>query len=50
MSKFVAVFVLSVLTLGGAIGCGIKAILGIEQRRFLPKRLLDEYGEMEVGL
>jgi len=48
MSDFLAILVLFVLVFGGAIGCGIKAVLGIEQRRFLPKKFTDELKEMQI--
>jgi len=48
MSDFLAILVLFVLVFGGAIGCGIKALLGIEQRGFLPKKFTDELKEMQI--
>lgn len=47
MDNILAVVLLVVMVLGGAIGCGIKAVLGIEQRRFLPKKLVDELSKMK---
>ena len=42
MSEILALLVLFVLVFGGAIGCGIKALLGIEQHGFLPKKFANE--------
>ena len=39
MSEILAMLVLFVLVFGGGIGCGIKAMLGIEQRGFLPQKV-----------
>lgn len=43
MDKILAIIVLSVLVFGGPVGCIIKALLGVEQRRFLPKAFTDRY-------
>ena len=48
MSNFLAVLVLFMLVFGGGIGCGIKALLGIEQRKNLPKKFTDELKEMDL--
>lgn len=42
MSEILAMMVFFVLVFGGAIGCGIKALLGIEQHGYLPKKFADE--------
>ena len=43
MDKILAIILFTVLVFGGAVGCIIKALLGIEQRRFLPKAFTDMY-------
>lgn len=43
MDKALAIILLAVLVFGGPVGCIIKALLGIEQRRFLPKAFTDMY-------
>lgn len=48
MSEILALLVLFVLVFGGAIGCGIKALLGIGQHVFLPKRFVDELKKMSL--
>lgn len=48
MSNFLAFIVLFVLVFGGAIGCVIKALLGIEQRGFLPQKFANELKEMNI--
>lgn len=42
MSEILAIIVLFILVFGGAIGCGIKALLGKSQSAYLPKRFADE--------
>lgn len=42
MSDLLAMIVLNVLVFGGAIGAGVKAMLGVRQRKFLPKKLFIE--------
>lgn len=42
MSEILTIIVLFVLVFGGAIGCGIKALLGIEQHGYLPEKFADE--------
>lgn len=46
MSEILALLVLFVLVFGGAIGCGIKALLGIEQYGFLLEKFANELKEM----
>lgn len=48
MSEILALVVLFVLIFGGAIGCGIKALLGIEQHGFLPQKFADELKEISL--
>lgn len=48
MSEILALLVWFVLVFGGAIGCGIKALLGIEQHGFLPQKFVDELKEMNL--
>lgn len=45
MSEILALLVLFVLVFGGAIGCGIKALLGIEQHGFLPEKFANKLKE-----
>lgn len=45
MSDMLTVILLSVLILGGPIGCTVKALLGIEQKKFLPNKFIDELNE-----
>lgn len=47
MSKFLAVVVFFVLVFGGAVGCGMKAYLGVEQSKFLTKKFTEKLNEME---
>ena len=42
MDEILAMILFSVLVLGGPVGCGIKALLGREQRKNLPKQFSDE--------
>ena len=48
MDEILAFLVLVVLVFGGAIGCGIKALLGIEQHGFLPQKFADKLKEDEL--
>ena len=48
MSEILALLVLFVLIFGGAIGCGIKVLLGIEQRGFLPQKFVNKLKEMSL--
>lgn len=48
MSDFLAIVVLFVLVFGGAIGCGIKALLGMEQRGYLPPKFEEKLKEMNL--
>ena len=48
MSDILALMLLFVLVFGGAIGCGIKALLGIEQHGFLPQKFANELKEMSL--
>lgn len=43
MGKILAIILFAVLVFGGAVGCIIKALLGIGQRRFLPKAFTNMY-------
>lgn len=42
MSEILTIIVLFVLVFGGVIGCGIKALLGMEQYGFLPEKFTDK--------
>lgn len=45
MNDMLTVILLSVLILGGPIGCAVKAFLGIEQKKNLPNKFISELNE-----
>ena len=48
MSEILAKILLIVFVFGGICACGIKALMRVEQCKFLPKRFTDELKKWET--